>query len=78
MQTGQRVWICELSTVASSFLLAGALTAAQYFDRETSTEHEIRELAQQLYDQANWQGVLNLGPALTHVWKPESGFRPYQ
>lgn len=31
MQTGRRVWQCELSTVDSAFLLAGALTAGMYF-----------------------------------------------
>jgi hypothetical protein len=34
MQTGRRVWDCELSTVDSAFLLAGALIAAAYFDAE--------------------------------------------
>ena len=32
MATGRRAWQCELSTVDSAFLLAGALTAAAYFD----------------------------------------------
>jgi hypothetical protein len=32
MQTGRRAWQCELSTVDSAFLLAGALAAGIYFD----------------------------------------------
>lgn len=32
MQSGRRAWQCELSTVDSAFLLAGALTAGAYFD----------------------------------------------
>jgi len=49
METGQRVWDCELSTVDSAFLLAGMLTAATFFDQDTAEEHEIRTLADALY-----------------------------
>ena len=45
MQTGRRAWQCELSTVDSAFLLAGALTAVSYFDADTADEEEIRTLA---------------------------------
>src|ERR1700759_5596134 len=34
IETGRRVWECELSTIDSAFLLAGALTVATYFDRD--------------------------------------------
>ena len=33
MESGRRVWNCELSTVDSAFLFAGMLAAATYFDR---------------------------------------------
>ena len=33
MQTGRRTWNCELSTLDSTFLVAGALTSAAYFDQ---------------------------------------------
>ena len=36
MRTGRRAWQCELSTVDSAFLLAGALTAGMYFDADTA------------------------------------------
>jgi len=42
MQTGRRAWQCELSTVDTAFLLAGALTTAAYFDAHTDVEQEIR------------------------------------
>lgn len=48
MQTGQRAWQCELSTVDSAFLLAGALVAGMYFDAETADEREIRDLGDAL------------------------------
>ena len=35
IETGRRVWNCELSTIDSAFLFAGALTAGTYFDRDT-------------------------------------------
>ena len=55
MQTGRRAWQCELSTVDSAFLLAGALTAGVYFAADTPDEHEIRMLADALYRRADWQ-----------------------
>ena len=41
MDSGRRAWNCELSTIDSTILIAGALTAATYFDHETEqrTEH---------------------------------------
>jgi hypothetical protein len=78
MTTGRRAWESELSTVDTGFLLAGVLTAAAYFDRESADEHEIRTLADELYRRADWQWALAGGPTLTHGWKPQSGFLPYR
>ena len=77
MHTGQRAWKCELSTIDSTFLLAGALTAGVYFDGNTAYEHEIRTLADSLYHRADWQWAQNHGALVTHGWKPESGFLKY-
>lgn len=78
MKTGRRVWDCELSTVDTAFLLAGALTAGIYFDADTDDEAEIRKLADALYQRTDWQWAQNKGETLTHGWKPESGFLPYR
>ena len=78
MQTGRRAWQCELSTVDSAFLLAGALTAGIYFDADTADESEIRTLADALYRRADWQWAQNQGATVTHGWKPESGFLTYR
>lgn len=78
MQTGKRVWNCELSTIDSAFLFAGMLTAAAYFDRDEEPEHEIRTLADALYRRADWRWAQNGGATVTHGWKPESGFLPYR
>src|SRR3954451_24019996 len=53
MQTGRRVWECELSTIDSAFLFAGMLTCATYFDQDTEDEQEIRTLANALYRRAD-------------------------
>ncbi len=78
MQTGRRAWKCELSTVDSGFLLAGALTAGIYFDADTIDENEIRTLADALYRRADWQWAQNKGETLTHGWKPKRGFLKYR
>lgn len=78
MQTGRRAWQCELSTVDTAFLLAGALTAAVYFDMASTDEQEIRTLADALYRRADWQWAQNQGATVTHGWKPESGFLHYR
>ncbi|MDP3833530.1 MAG: glucoamylase family protein [Hydrogenophaga sp.] len=78
MQTGRRAWECELSTVDTTFLLAGALMAAMYFDADSTDEAEIRTLGVALYRRANWQWAQNGGATVTHGWKPETGFLPYR
>lgn len=78
MQTGRRVWQCELSTVDSAFLLAGALTVGTYFDAATEDELEIRTLSDALYRRADWQWAQNQGMTVSHGWTPESGFLDYR
>lgn len=78
MKTGRRVWQCELSTIDTTLLLAGALTAAAYFDRDEADERQIRELADALYRRANWQWVLTPDLLVSHGWTPEEGFIPYR
>lgn len=78
MQTGRRARQCELSTVDSTFLLAGALTAGLYFAADTSDEREIRALADALYRRADWQWAQNKGSTVTHGWTPENGFLKYR
>jgi hypothetical protein len=78
MGSGRRAWRCELSTMDSAYLLAGALTAAAYFDRRQSEEREIREIADALYRRADWTWACNRAATVTHGWKPESGFLRYR
>ena len=72
--TGRRAWRSELSTIDTSILLAGALTAAAYFDREMNDERELRNLADSLYRRTDWRWAQNGGTTVSHGWKPETGF----
>jgi hypothetical protein len=74
MRTGRRAHRCELSTIDTALLLAGALAAAAYFDQQTDTEDEVRRLADFLYRRVDWRWALNRGATLTHGWKPGRGF----
>jgi hypothetical protein len=78
IDTGRRVWQCELSTLDSAFLFAGILTCATYFDADTADEAEVRRLADALYCRADWDWARDGGPTLTHGWKPETGFLPHR
>jgi hypothetical protein len=78
MQTGRRVWECELSTVDTTFLIAGMLTAAAYFDRDDEAETQIRTIADALYRRVDWRWAQNGKSTVTHGWKPESGFLKYR
>jgi hypothetical protein len=74
MHNGQRFGTSELSTVDTSLLLGGVLLSQSYFDRDTSSEREIRELAEKIYSRVDWQWAQNRPPTISHGWRPESGF----
>lgn len=78
MESGRRASRSELSTIDTTFLIAGALAAAAFFDRDTSDEREIRALAEGLYRRVDWQWAQNGGLAVSHGWTPERGFLRYR
>jgi len=78
MKTGRRAWDCELSTIDSAFLLAGALIAGSYFNSNKPEELEIRRLADALYCRADWKWAQNNQATITHGWKPKGGFLKYR
>lgn len=78
MKTGRRRFNCELSTIDSTYVIAGALTAAEYFNRDTDDEREIRNLADALYKRADWNWAQNGEDTVTHGWTPERGFIKYR
>src|SRR6267378_7037319 len=74
VKTGHRAWRCELSTIDTTILLAGALTAATYFDLDTTLEQEVRALAENLYRRVDWRWAQNCGLSVMHGWTPERQF----
>jgi hypothetical protein len=77
MRTGTRAWKSELSSIDTSFLIAGVLAVAAYFDRDTPHETEIRTTAKLLADRVDWAWMRNCDGAICHGWKPERGFLRY-
>ena len=69
MNTGERWAKCELSSIDTSLLLCGILTARQYFK-----DSEIQDLATKIYNRVDWPWMLNGGPTFSMGWHPESGF----
>jgi hypothetical protein len=69
MNTGQRWSTCELSSIDTSILLCGILTARQYF-----ADAEIQDLATKIYNRVDWPWMLNGGTMFSMGWTPESGF----
>jgi hypothetical protein len=78
MKTGRRAGNCEISTIDTTYVLAGALAAATYFNRDTKNEREIRALAQALYERADWHWAQNGALTVSHGWRPERGFIRYR
>jgi hypothetical protein len=71
IETGRRWARSELSSIDTSILLCGVLTARAYFD-----DPQIKNLAQQIYERADWPWFLNDGLAFSMGWWPEGGFMP--
>ena len=71
IKTGERRWNSEVSSIDTALLLAGVLTARQYF----RDQPEIKRLATKIYDRVDFGWMLNGDPLLlSHGWKPETGF----
>jgi hypothetical protein len=69
IETGERFRGSELSSIDTSILLCGMLTARAYFD-----DPQIQSLAQQIYERVDWPWMLNGGKAFSMGWQPETGF----
>lgn len=77
MQNGTRYKDVELSTIDTTWLLAGALFCQSYFDRDNPTESAIRDAAEQLYERADWTWFQPRPPAISMGWTPEHGQHTY-
>jgi hypothetical protein len=71
MRSGQRVWGCELSTIDTALLLAGVLTAQQFFENDA----EMVRLADEIYERVDFGWMLDEATGLLRMgWLPEQGF----
>jgi hypothetical protein len=69
--SGQRRWKSELSSIDTALLLAGMLTARQYFHHD----REIASLADAIYRRVDFRWMLNGDRYLLAMgWLPEKGF----
>lgn len=67
--TGERAGRNEVSSIDTALLLAGVLTARQYFKND-----EIERLTAGIYGRIDWNWMLNGQKTLSMGWKPETGF----
>ncbi|MBX7125698.1 MAG: Tat pathway signal protein [Cyclobacteriaceae bacterium] len=72
--TGTRFKTVELSTIDTGLLLGGVLSCQTYFDQDNETERRIRELADALYRDVDWNWAMNGQSTMSMGWHPEHGF----
>ena len=73
INTGERVWDSEVSSVDTALLLCGILTCRQHFQSA-----EVLALAEQIFDRVDWTWLSEDTSLLPHGWTPEMGFLPYR
>ncbi|HUB29074.1 MAG TPA: glucoamylase family protein [Terracidiphilus sp.] len=71
INTGERIWDSEASSVDTAMLLCGVLTCRQHF-----LDREIGELAHAIFDRVDWTWLSEDTTLLSHGWTPEAGFIP--
>jgi hypothetical protein len=73
INTGERLWQSEVSSVDTAILLCGILTCKAHFQNP-----EISQLASDLFNRVDWNWLSEDTPILPHGWTPESGFLQYR
>src|SRR5580692_11805237 len=74
INTGERVWDSEVSSVDTSILLCGLLTCRHHFE----VHSEISLLAYEIFNRVDWSWLSEDTSLLPHGWTPEFGFLPYR
>lgn len=74
LNTGERVWDSEVSSVDTTILLCGILCCRQHFEKHS----EISLLASEIVDRVDWSWLSEDTSLLPHGWTPEGGFLPYR
>jgi len=73
INTGERMWDSEVSSVDTAMLLCGILTCRQHFQDEN-----IDQLAHAIFDRVDWTWLSEDTTLLPMGWTPEFGFLPYK
>lgn len=74
LNTGERVWDSEVSSVDTAILLCGVLTCRRHFQGHS----EISLLAYEIFNRVDWTWLSEDTSLLPHGWTPEIGFLPYR
>ena len=70
IDTGERIDKNEVSSIDTSLLLCGVLTARAHFQDDA----EIQQLATTIYERVDWPWMLNGRDTFSMGWHPETGF----
>ncbi len=73
IDTGERVWDAEVSSVDTTILLCGVLACREHFPKA-----EVQGLADAIFDRVEWSWLSEDTALLPHGWTPEMGFLPYR
>jgi len=71
VNTGERIWDSEVSSVDTTILLCGVLTCRAHFH-----DKDIDELAHAIFDRVDWTWIAEDTALLSMGWTPEQGFIP--
>ena len=74
LNTGDRIWDSEVSSVDTALLLCGILTCRRHFEEHS----DISLLAYQIFNRVDWSWLSEDTSLLPHGWTPEFGFLPYR
>jgi hypothetical protein len=72
VNTGERLWDSEISSVDTALLLCGMMTCRQFFQYS-----ELTHLAYDIFNRVDWTWLSEDTSLLPHGWTPEFGFLPY-
>ncbi|HET9406118.1 MAG TPA: glucoamylase family protein [Candidatus Sulfotelmatobacter sp.] len=73
INTGERVWDSEVSSVDTAILLCGILTCREHFRHP-----DVAQLANLIFSRVDWTWLSEDTSLLPHGWTPEVGFLPYR
>jgi hypothetical protein len=74
INTGERMWDSEVSSVDTAILLCGMLTCRQHFEEHS----EISRLAFEIFNRVDWSWLSEDTSLLPQGWTPEMGFLSYR